>query len=113
MAYKASNRSRCGPTAPTGVGIEETFCLGRFLPLDSRRTSAVYTYRIVHQGEEDPWARAAPPLRAQPRQMGQDSQDLTLGTHFDFFGHSPGSRRTARRDYARGLLSQQWNTGFP
>ena len=28
-------------------------------------------------------------------------------------GHSPGNQRKyVRRDYARGLLSQQWNTGF-
>ena len=28
-------------------------------------------------------------------------------------GHSPGNRKEyVRRDYARGLLSQQWNTGF-
>ena len=30
------------------------------------------------------------------------------------FGHSPGSTKSkSRRDYARGLLSQQWNMGFP
>ena len=93
MAYKASHASRRGPTALVGVGIEETFRPTCFLLLDSRRALAIRADRNVHQCKEDPWARTAPPP-AQAQRMGQDSQDLTPGTHFDFFGHSPGGRRT-------------------
>ena len=46
--------------------------------------------------------------------MGQDSQDLTPGTHFDsFLVIAPAAEGRGRRDYARGLLSPQWNMGFP
>ena len=41
-------------------------------------------------------------------------EDQLPGTHFDLsLGHSPGSWSKNRRDHARGLLSQQWNMGFP
>ena len=45
---------------------------------------------------------------------GQDVQDLTPGTHFDsFLVIAPAAEGCGRRDYARGLLSHQWNMRFP
>ena len=73
---------------------------------------AIRAERNVHQGKEDPWGARL--YGALPRRTGRDSQDLTLGTHFDsFLVIAPATEGRGCRDYARGLLSQQWNTGFP
>ena len=59
-----------------------------------------------------------PPSGVTPRpsrpSVKQSKEDQVLGTHFDLsLGHGPDSWSKSRRDHARGLLSQQWNTGFP
>ena len=59
-----------------------------------------------------------PPSGVTPRpsrpSVKQSKEDQVPGTHFDLsLGHGPGSWSKSRRDHARGLLSQQWNMGFP
>ena len=55
------------------------------------------------------------PKRSSSEAVNETSQEnQSPGTHFgQFLGHGPGSWSKGHRDHARGLLSQQWNMGFP
>ena len=55
------------------------------------------------------------PKRSSSKAINEANQEDQLpGTHFGLsLGHGPGSWSKSHRDHARGLLSQQWNMGFP